>query len=380
MDAGSLPPEYYEKGLQFLKDKAREYGVEATFTVMRSGVEIDFKKHGRWKCGNIATAANRLHEFASTDYLRNKMEPPASAMQSSTTPDKSFDALQMLEDACSKHNMRLDMLVAETALWAHPNVHRRQVEKHKSAAVYSHIRRVNVSKGEKRGQVIDGVKLDDNTYANVAIKNALGINRKMLLKFECCHIWPKTCYDTRYHTAVANLVLLPRALAGLTDHNLAIQRAIQYRAFELYGWHPEEQSPPARPANYPENWLEPLADPIASEGSIKMTVRKPPATKAPTSDDPVSFQVIRGWANKPELNAHSIIALALRHNPISRGQLVKEIEELKISKDAYGAVASLMTNRGNNYGRVFVKDETGRLVFHPSIRNEIARHRWMLKS
>ncbi|HWQ55093.1 MAG TPA: hypothetical protein VN442_15505 [Bryobacteraceae bacterium] len=32
-----------------------------------------------------------------------------------------------------------------------------------------------------------------------------------------CHIWPNSCYDERYHTCVANLVLLPSALASLTD-------------------------------------------------------------------------------------------------------------------------------------------------------------------
>ena len=60
--------------------------------------------------------------------------------------DGSFDALQMLEYACSKHNMRLDLLVAETALWAHPEVHHRLVNQRQSAAFYPHVRRVNVSK------------------------------------------------------------------------------------------------------------------------------------------------------------------------------------------------------------------------------------------
>jgi hypothetical protein len=286
---------------------------------------------------------------------------------------ETFDAQQMLDDALAKHKTRLDVLVAETALWAHPNVHHRHQEEHKSAAVFPHVRRVNVGKGEKRGQTIGGIKLDDNTYANNAIKRALGINRKKLVGFECCHIWPKTCYDTRYHTAIANLVLLPRALAGLTDHNQVIQQAIQYRAYELYKWHPAELPQPKRPTNYPENWLEPLTDPLASRGTRKTVTQKPSAAKDANSDhNPVSFQTIRDWANKPGLNHHTIIAHALRRSPISRDQFVREIEKLGISKNAYGAVASLMTNKGNAYGLVFVEDKFGRLTFHPDIRGEFA--------
>ncbi len=291
--------------------------------------------------------------------------------------DGSFDALQMLEDACSQHNMRLDLLVAETALWAHPAVHRRLVNQRQSAAFYPHVRRVNVSKREIRGQVIDGVRLDDNTFANRAIKVALGIHRKKLIGFECCHIWPKTCYDTRYHTAIANLVLLPRALAGLTDHNLGIQRAIQFRAFELYNWYPDEQQRPERPQNYPENWREPMADPDAPEGSAQLN--PPVRLNAPAKvndNDPVSIQKIQTWAHKPGSNVHSIIAIVARRNPVFRTQLVQEIQRLGISRNAYGAVASLMTNLGNNYGRVFVEDNKGNLTFHPSLTKEIAKHSW----
>ena len=290
----------------------------------------------------------------------------------------SFNALQMLEDACSRHNMRLDLLVAETALWAHPEVHRRLVNQKNSAASYPGVRRVDVSKGEKRGQVIDGVRLDDNTYANRAIKVALGMHRKNLVGFECCHIWPKTCYDTRYHTAVANLVLLPRALAGLTDHNPGIQRAIQYRAFELYGWYPDGEQSPERPQDYPENWREPLADPVVPIGQIQPIPSVRPDNPAKANDDnPAPIQKIQNWANKPGSIVHSIIAVAARRTPVSRNQLVQEIEKLGISRDAYGAVASLMTNLGNNYGRVFVVDNTERLTFHPGLKEEIAKHSWI---
>jgi hypothetical protein len=168
-----------------------------------------------------------------------------------------YDGSEMLLEAANRHGIHLSILVAETGLWAHPDVHARILGTTRSAARHPNVRRVRVGDGEERGQVVNGVRLDDNTYANRAIKEAIGLPRSEVTGFETCHIWPKTCYDVRYHTAIANLVLLPRALAGLSDHDREIQAALQYRAYELYAWHPEGMPVPHRPEFYPSTWREP---------------------------------------------------------------------------------------------------------------------------
>lgn len=78
--------------------------------------------------------------------------------------------------------------------------------------------------------------------------------------FHVCHVWPGTCYDPRYHTSLANLVLLPAALAGLSDHDAGIAQLLQFRAFDLFNWHPAEWAAPTRPANYPgpQGWAPPV--------------------------------------------------------------------------------------------------------------------------
>lgn len=112
--------------------------------------------------------------------------------------------------------------------------------------------------GEKRGTIsVDGVRLDDNTYANKALKTALR-HIGTFEGFAVCHVWAKTCYDARYHTLPANLVLLPRELSGLTDHNRHVEACLRYRAWELYKWHPENETRPEKPANYPSNWRIPV--------------------------------------------------------------------------------------------------------------------------
>ena len=102
--------------------------------------------------------------------------------------------------------------------------------------------------GEQRRQTINGIILDDNTMANQAIKKAVlkGLEKYGIHKtdidifkgFEACHIWADTCYNSRYHTSVANLVLIPREIAGLTDHCDAVKELLKYESFKRFGFLP----------------------------------------------------------------------------------------------------------------------------------------------
>ena len=60
------------------------------------------------------------------------------------------------------------------------------------------------------------------------------------------------------------------------------------------------------------------------------------------------------------------------YSPISRNQLVKKIEALGFSENPYGAIASLMTNKGNSYGLVFT-ERAGKLYIHPDIEDAMRR-------
>ena len=104
---------------------------------------------------------------------------------------------------------------------------------------------------KERRQVIENdIKLDDNTFANRAIKLAVleglkhyGIDTSGIKfdRYEACHIWPKSCYNEKYHTSVANLVLLPREIAGLTDHCKAVEDLLKYEAFKRFGFKPDPE-------------------------------------------------------------------------------------------------------------------------------------------
>lgn len=119
-------------------------------------------------------------------------------------------------------------------------------------AWYGHTyRRANANE-ERRVNAPNDTTLDDNTYANKAIKYAIcedlkkygisvSINDFSKNEFEACHIWDETCYNEKYHTSVANLVLLPRALASLTDHCDAVKKLLQFEAWNRFKFKPEEE-------------------------------------------------------------------------------------------------------------------------------------------
>jgi hypothetical protein len=251
--------------------------------------------------------------------------------------------------------------------------------------------------------VVDGVTLDDNTRANLAIKRAVGVNRNDIKGFEACHLWPGTAYDARYHTVIANLVLLPRGVAGLSDHDADVLAKLQYRAFELYGWHPEEVSPPSKPLNYPTCWREP--EPFAPEVAMAIARRfnhslrgvdepvlgpQPPRQVdgvtgvsdlsvdglMPPDELRSVIVKIRRWATRPDTIAHRTIGLVIRAQvPQPRQRLARAVKESTGSSDGAGVVASLLTSKGNAYGRVLI-DRDGMIDLHPDVADEIRRHHW----
>lgn len=182
---------------------------------------------------------------------------------------KSLDASEALDAACRKHAVALCRLIAETTLWANPEVCRELIRIGGNPCYFPNTRRCRKGQGERRNQVIDGIRLDDNTYANHAIKQSLGVGRNAK-GYEVCHIWSGSSYSERCHTAIPNLVLIPRPLAGLSDHDKQIQAALQFRSFELYQWLPPNTEIPIKPENYPDCWQTPLA--FSSE--IANSIRK----------------------------------------------------------------------------------------------------------
>jgi hypothetical protein len=87
---------------------------------------------------------------------------------------------------------------------------------------------------------------------------------------------------------------------------------------------------------------------------------------------------VRGWASKPQLNVHRIIGIVVRStHGLPRYELVNEVERITNSKNAYGAVASLLCSKSSAYGRA-LEDVSGIIRLHPAVEEEIRSFQWSL--
>ena len=172
-----------------------------------------------------------------------------------------IEAGALVEEATRELGISLADLIALASVWISPELYR-MLEP--VAGVWNPDRRranlglrVDGKPIEAVGQVIDGVTLDSNTYANVAFKRALGVHRLDFVGFHVCHIWPATAYDPACYTNLANLVGIPAELSSLTDHHPHIVACLKFRAWELYHWKPAKELPPVKHEQYPLRWREP---------------------------------------------------------------------------------------------------------------------------
>lgn len=350
-------------------------------------------------------AAEKRIQYTSS-YIQVLLKRGCVALQSWTElsglqmSDTRSDGKLLLEEAALRSGVDFVDLIAQTSLWADPRVYRSLVEESGSGAWFPNTRRKK--KNEIRGEVVDGITLDDNSKANEAIKVALG--NRALRNFATCHVWPATCYDPRYHTNIANLVLLPRPIAGLSDHDESVEAALQYRAFELYGWHPEDKPPPTRPNNYPSRWLPPVHITPEIERSLRSRRGSKKSSTMSASErvdkqvsgppiepdggercingalDPETYNImanrIRRWALNSSSNVHIIIGIMARAAAgMDRNSLVELVRRSTRSANPSGAIASLMTCAGNAYGLVFVHDR-GLVKIHPDLLPEVLKYDW----
>lgn len=236
---------------------------------------------------------------------------------------KRTAGVKAVQAATTKLGIDLAPLVAEVAIWAHPDAHLRLVsDSNPTGARYPLVRRARLGSGETPGEFVDGVRLDRNNYAGTAIRDAVPFEKEQLSGYHACHVWPETCYDERYHTVLANLALVPAPLAGLTDFDPGVIRAMQYRSFELFGWRPAEVPTPSRPKGYPTNWMHPEARPQA----IKRNARP---TRQRTQRD-VMRQAWKESAGKEAL------AVELWIRAVRNGEVIRRSNTRGMSEEEYG--------------------------------------------
>lgn len=270
-----------------------------------------------------------------------------------------------LAETVEKFKVDLPGLVAATSIWASPEVCQKLKDKTGSCVRYKDVRRKKG--GETRGRNGD-IILDDNTYANNAIKWAVGIRRKDIENYEVCHIWSGTCHDVRFHTAIPNLVLIPSALASLSDESEEVQAALRYRSYKLYKWVPDGEYPPRRPDVYPSNWRTPKTNNKLQITSKALDAAESEALLEAETENYVEREIkeiekvrsrLPGWLRKPEQINAKIFTVFMELLLSGRNGYVS----LKALKKASAHIPHFDTNFAQmkniskkNHGKIFEVD------------------------
>ncbi len=85
---------------------------------------------------------------------------------------------------------------------------------------------------------------------------------------------------------------------------------------------------------------------------------------------------IADWSRHADLNVHKIIALVAQvPSSVRRDELVRQVAALTRSRNPDGAVASLLTNSGNAYGRVLANYD-GLIRIHPEVEKQVHSLIW----
>lgn len=87
---------------------------------------------------------------------------------------------------------------------------------------------------------------------------------------------------------------------------------------------------------------------------------------------------IKIWSTKPNLNVHKIIAYIALHKQITREVLIEYITNKNISLNPQGTINSLMSNKGNSYGKVLQENSDRIISFVPDIENNIYKYDWTI--
>lgn len=214
--AVDLKDVFTNRGVRIRGDKKRRYSFfmeYPTGRIFRKLSHAESKEN--FVCALTAEMTDKQKREAAT-----KSSAPSECIADSILK-------KVLQETMCDH---LPQLVARTALWATPEEYE-ECLKNSSPAKYPHICRKPA--GEERGRHGD-LYWDDNSYPNAQMKASLRKQGIIPIGYETCHIWEKTCYDTDYHTCYANLVLLPRALASLSDHNDTIKAILKWQAYERF--------------------------------------------------------------------------------------------------------------------------------------------------
>jgi len=159
----------------------------------------------------------------------------------------ALDLEKVLQDDLKEHGLASIIdLIARMSWWVNPNVY------HAIQVVYPKTRRKKGGQ-EKRGQVIDEIRLWDNQPASSAFWLAMGKTTNKIKNFFVCHIYEESVWHPDHFTNLANITAFPKSLQSLSEWK-PIADVLKYHSYNIYGYKGPKKEIPTTPKYYPESW------------------------------------------------------------------------------------------------------------------------------
>lgn len=146
----------------------------------------------------------------------------------------------------SKYDRELVELVAKTSWMPNPSVVA-QVGKAVFPTQRYKKNHERFSRIEQDG-VVRGM-YDDNATPEWALFWAHGLNGTRPKGWTIAHVW-QTSDDIESYTHLANLAMVPEALASLTDKTAPLTAYLRWHSWVKYGWKPSHEKEPVKPIHY----------------------------------------------------------------------------------------------------------------------------------
>lgn len=135
--------------------------------------------------------------------------------------------------------------VAARSLWVHPEAVR------EVPVVFPKTRRKRHD--EKRGDIIDGLRVGTNVPAQEAFWSARGESGKDYRNQYVCHLYDSSPYNPDHNTHLANLCVFPRGIQSMSEWG-PLQQVLHWHSYKMYGYMGPDGTPPLEPAYYPQVW------------------------------------------------------------------------------------------------------------------------------
>jgi hypothetical protein len=134
-------------------------------------------------------------------------------------------------------------LIARHSYWVSAKVYRA------IHVVYPKARRRHAK--ERRGQVVDGIRLWYNEPAQRAFWMALGQHKPK--HSVICHIYEDSVGDPKHFTNLANMTALPTCLGSLSEWQ-PVQSILKYHSYRVFQYRGPSGKAPLEPSQYPTKW------------------------------------------------------------------------------------------------------------------------------